>query len=104
MYISTSISLNLSISFRSSDLFLGLPYDIIFGALFLQTIANELKLCPRQLALNLADAHIYKNHKNQVLKYLNQPIYKLPKLTGDYNNYTLKNYKSGDYIKAKLVV
>lgn len=103
-FVRINYSLNLSISFRSSDLFLGLPYDIIFGALFLQTIADELKLWPHQLALNLADAHIYKNHKDQVLKYLDQPTHKLPKLTGDYNNYSLKNYKSGDYIKAKLVV
>ena len=96
--------LNLVISFRSSDLFLGLPYDIIFGTLLLYTIAKELSLIPDKLGINLADAHIYESHKDEVLEYIKSKIYNLPKLTGSYNDYKLLGYKHGEYIKADLVI
>ena len=95
--------LNLTIHFRSSDLFLGLPYDIIVGALFLITIAKECNLMPDVLGLNLADAHIYLNHIDAVNSYIDNNIFNLPKLKGDYNNYYLDNYKSNSYIKAELI-
>ena len=59
-FVRINNKLNMSINFRSSDLFLGLPYDIIFAALFLHTIANECNLEANILGLNIADAHIYK--------------------------------------------
>ena len=91
------------IHFRSSDLFLGLPYDIIVGALFLNTIANECNLDANQLGLNLADAHIYKTHSKQIKQYLDSEIYDLPNLQGKYENYNLKNYQHGKFIKADLI-
>jgi len=103
-FVRVKNKLNMIIFFRSSDLFLGLPYDIIFAALFLNTIAKEIKLVPNILGINIADAHIYESHKNQVIKYLNNSIYKLPSLEGEYNNYNLKNYISNNYIKADLVL
>ena len=96
--------LNMSINFRSSDLFLGLPYDIIFAALFLHTIANKCKLIPHKLGINIADAHIYECHKKNVKEYYNNVNYLLPKLIGNYNNYKLDNYKHNKYIKSKLVL
>jgi len=85
--------------FRSSDLFLGLPYDIIVGALMLIEIARKCNLEPSILGINLKDAHIYKSHKQAVLEYYKKPIYKLP----IYYDKNLKDYKSGEYIKAKLI-
>jgi thymidylate synthase len=96
--------LNMLINFRSSDLFLGLPYDIIFASLFLFTIANECNLQASNIGINIANAHIYENHENQVLEYYHKPIYVLPTLKGSYDNYKIKNYKSGELIKAKLVL
>ena len=95
--------LNMTMHFRSSDLFLGLPYDIIVGALFLKTIADECNLTPSILGLNLADAHIYESHTSQVIEYNKANIYKLPTLQGKYENYSLLNYKHNKFIKAELI-
>jgi len=103
-FVRINKKLNMSINFRSSDLFLGLPYDIIFAALFLYTIAKECNLQPLNIGINIANAHIYANHEKQVLQYYHKPIYSLPSLKGSYDNYKIENYKSGELIKAKLVL
>lgn len=103
-FVKTNNKLNLAIHFRSSDLFLGLPYDIIIGALFLYTIAKECNLTPKTLGLNLADAHIYKNHIEQINIYNKNKIYALPTLKGNYNNYYLDNYMCNKFIKTPLVL
>lgn len=102
-FVRINNKLNMTMAFRSSDLFLGLPYDIIVGALFLITISNKCNLQPHTLGINIADAHIYENHLNQVKKYCNNKMHPLPILFGDYNNYNIKNYISESFIKAKLV-
>lgn len=103
-FVRNNNKLNLVMHFRSSDLFLGLPYDIIFGALFLIEISKQCNLIPSQLGLNLADAHIYINHIEQVNLYLESNTYELPQLKGNYNNYYLDNYKSNKLIKAPLAI
>ena len=103
-FVRSNNKLNLVMHFRSSDLFLGLPYDIIFGTLFLIEISKQCNLIPSQLGLNLADAHIYKNHIEQVNLYLESDTYKLPQLKGNYNNYYLDDYKSNKLIKAPLAI
>ena len=102
-FVRVNNKLNMSMNFRSSDLFLGLPYDIIVGALFLITIAHKTNLIENTLGLNLNDAHIYKSHIEQTLQYCKNKTYELPILQGEYNNYTLLNYISNKYIKAELI-
>ena len=103
-FVRINNNLNMSINFRSSDLFLGLPYDIIFAALLLKTIADECNLKEHLLGINLADAHIYECHKDNIKEYYNNKNYILPKLKGNYKNYLLENYKHNKYIKSKLVL
>jgi thymidylate synthase len=103
-FVKIKNKLNMSINFRSSDLFLGLPYDIIFAALMLITISKECKLLPSELGINIADAHIYEVHKKNVIQYNKNKIFMLPELLGNYNNYHLKEYKHNEYIKAKLII
>ena len=102
-FVRVGDKLNMVMNFRSSDLFLGLPYDIVVGALFLTHIANECNLTPSTLGLNLADAHIYESHKDQVIEYFKSDMFDLPSLEGNYDNYTLNNYQSNKLIKAELV-
>ena len=102
-FVRSNNKLNLSVHFRSSDLFLGLPYDIIVAALFLHTIANKVNLIPYKLGLNLADGHIYLNHLKNVNIYLKNKSYPLPIFQGGYNNYTIKNYISEQYLKTPLI-
>ncbi len=94
--------LNVSIDFRSSDVFVGLPYDCIFAALLLIDVAKFTELTPALVKLNLNNAHIYVNNIQDVRTYLNNPIYKLP--TYDVFTNELLNYKSGPYIETKLNV
>jgi len=103
-FVRINNNLNMTMNFRSSDMFLGLPYDVIVGALFLIEIAKKCNLIPSKLGLNLADAHIYQSHESQVIKYNKLPIYTLPKLEGDYNTYNLLEYKCNEFIKAPLVL
>ena len=92
--------LNMIMHFRSSDLFLGLPYDIIVGALFLNKISKKTNLIANELSINLADAHIYETHLKQVNTYLNNKIYDLPVIKKN----KLINYKHNEYIKADIVI
>jgi thymidylate synthase len=96
--------LNMNITFRSSDMFLGLPYDIIFGALLLIDVAEFTELKVGELGVNISDAHIYVNHKEQVIEYLQSKIFELPKFNNKFKEPTnkIKDYKHGKYIKAKL--
>lgn len=96
--------LNMNITFRSSDLFLGLPYDIIFGALLLIDTAIFTELKVGELGINISDAHIYGNHLSQVAEYLTRPVFKLPVFSNKFKEVKNKliNYKHGDFIKAPL--
>ena len=100
IYNRVNDKLNLQVNFRSSDLFLGLPYDICVMALFLISMAKKLDLKPNILACNLTDAHIYDEHKNQVLEYYKRPNYTLP----EFKDGKLENYKHGELIKAELIL
>lgn len=102
-FVRVNNDLNMTMTFRSSDLFLGLPYDIIVGALFLITIAKECGLNFKLLGINISDAHIYQNHIEQVNKYCFNKTHSLPFLSGEYGSYLLNNYISEKYIKAELV-
>lgn len=94
--------LNLAITFRSSDVFLGLPYDIIFAALLLKDVAEFTELEPCMIKLNLDNVHLYVNNIQPARIYLNRPIYKLPSY--DDASHELVNYKHGEHIESILNV
>tara|TARA_R110002110_G_scaffold35565_2_gene119860 strand:+ start:339 stop:1088 length:750 start_codon:yes stop_codon:yes gene_type:complete len=98
-FVRTNNKLSMTMDFRSSDMFLGLPYDIIVGAMLLIEIAKRCNLEPAILGLNLKDAHIYVEHKKNVLEYYRNPMYSLP----TYKNKKLISYNSEKLIKTKLI-
>lgn len=57
---------DLRVDMRSVDLFLGLPFDIASYAVLQRLLAKELGLRSGYLTFQLGDAHIYKNHLEQV--------------------------------------
>ena len=66
---------------RSSDLFLGLPFNIASSALLLMIIAKCTGLKPEFLNISLGDAHVYEEHKNAVAEYLSRsPFFTFPQL------------------------
>lgn len=55
---------------RSSDVFLGLPFNIPSYALLIKFIARELGATTSRLCVTLGDYHIYENHLEQIQEQL----------------------------------
>lgn len=58
----TSDKLNCSVFLRSSDVFVGLPYDVMNYALLTDVFASTLGVKPGFLHVTLAHPHIYEPH------------------------------------------
>lgn len=54
--------LSMVVLMRSSDAIVGLPSDILFHALLLKLIAQDVKLQAGDLTFQIGDGHIYSNH------------------------------------------
>jgi thymidylate synthase len=63
---------------RSSDVYLGLPYNIAGYAIIIHVLANICGLQVGELIVNLGDAHIYKNHIQQSNEILERETLQLP--------------------------
>ena len=105
---------------RSSDLFLGLPFNIASSSLLLHLVAKLTNKKANYLHLSLGDCHIYENHYSSVeeqLSIFRQP-YKLPSLSISLPNdkgtkevlehltsecFTLDNYTSHSLIKSEMI-
>jgi thymidylate synthase len=100
---------------RSSDLFLGLPFNIASSSLLLMIIAKLTKLTPRYFNLSLGDVHIYSNHTDQVKEQIKRSPYTSPQIIlpdieiiEDIENLThadfeLFNYSFYPSIKAEMI-
>jgi thymidylate synthase len=80
IFNNTSKGLCCHMTLRSSDLFLGLPFNIASTALLTQIIAHILHLNVSEICLSICDAHIYEEHVEQVKKQIELEPYDLPKL------------------------
>jgi len=84
---------------RSSDLFLGLPYNIASYSLLTYMIAHITNMIPHTFIWTGGDCHIYKNHIEQVTELLSRDTYNLsdPKLyiTNTVNN--INDFKLSDF-------
>jgi len=100
---------------RSSDIFLGLPFNIASSSLFLMIIAKLTNLTPRYFNLTLGDAHIYEPHikclKEQITKrpYV-FPTIILPEITTlkdveklTYEDFKINNYLHHSQIKGEMI-
>ena len=65
---------------RSSDLLLGLPFNIASSALLLEIIGNVCGYTPRFMNLSIGDHHIYENHFKAVEEQLERIPFKFPTL------------------------
>ena len=95
-YVSNDGHLDLFCVNRSSDLFLGLPFNIASSALLLTIVAHLTNLKPRYFNLSLGDCHIYSNHYTQVEKQINRILFTFPKLEVSCGN-DLENIKCEEF-------
>jgi len=68
---------------RSCDLFLGVPFNMAQYAVLLHLVAQFTGLVPDELIHVLADAHIYRDHVDQVRQQLTREPYPSPRLALD---------------------
>jgi len=106
--------LNLQVTMRSNDLFLGHPFNAVGYALLTHMIASLCGLMPGELAFALANAHVYNNHFDAASIQLKRRTFGRPTITFtrdhteiddfDESSIELGDYVCGDAIKAPMVV
>ncbi|MGD1524000.1 thymidylate synthase [Vibrio harveyi] len=110
----TDNKLNLMLTLRSNDLFLGHPFNVAQAALWVHILAQQCDLDVGDLVISIGDAHIYNNHTSQVKEQLSRTPSDLPRLKlkrkpssiYDYqlDDFELIGYKPQPAIKAPVAV
>jgi thymidylate synthase len=72
--------LSCHLTLRSSDLFLGLPFNIASTALLTHIFAHVLHIPANEITLSICDAHIYEEHTTQVTKQITSDSFDFPKV------------------------
>ena len=112
-YVHTDGTLDLQLYQRSSDMFLGLPFNIAQYALLQRIIADITGYRAGKLHITIGDAHIYSNHFEQVQEQLarvpkSAPTLMMDELVGlDYISpeaFRLIGYGPHPTIKAPVAV
>lgn len=99
---------------RSSDSFLGLPYNTASLALLTTMLAQQCDLEPGEIIICTGDSHIYSNHLEQVREQLSRSPTTLPRLeilrrpasVYDYRfeDFRLSGYHPQPHIAAPVAV
>jgi thymidylate synthase len=99
---------------RSADIFLGVPFNIASYALLTMMMAQVTGLKPGEFVHTFGDAHIYKNHLEQVKTQLIRqprtlPVMRLNPAIHDivgfgFEDFTLEQYDPHPHIKGAISV
>ena len=81
---------------RSSDLFLGLPFNIASTSILVMLIAILTNKKARNITIALGDCHIYDTHYTAVKEQISRLQYSLPVLNINNNPTSLKNIQDMD--------
>lgn len=99
---------------RSSDHFLGNPYNIFSYALFTHMVAQQCDLAVGEFIWTGGDCHLYLNHLEQAKLQLTRCPYPLPQLritrkppdifSYQYADFEILNYQAHPHIKAPIAI
>lgn len=102
---------------RSSDLFLGVPFNIASSSLLLSVISKLTGKIPRFLHLTMGDTHIYEQHLSVMQEQIMRQPYTFPELkikkslsnlsdidSLSPDDFEFINYRSQPALKAEMVV
>jgi thymidylate synthase len=78
-YVANGV-LSAQLLIRSSDSFLGLPYNTASLAVLTMMLAQQCELTPGEIIICTGDSHIYSNHLEQVNEQLGREPQALPQL------------------------
>jgi thymidylate synthase len=105
--------LNLILTQRSADVFLGLPYNIVSASLLLLIIAKEVDMIPYNMTHNIGNMHIYESHINAVKTQIKRDPFKFPyisiiskkkDLKYEFKDIKIHNYNHHSKITADMAV
>jgi len=90
---------------RSADLGLGIPFNIASYALLTHMIAHITNIEPRELIMQLGDAHVYLDHVDALGIQLKREPRPFPKLTwkrdaatiGDIDGFVYEDFEIAGY-------
>lgn len=82
---------------RSSDMFLGLPYNTASLACLTHMLAQQCDLDVGEIVITLSDAHIYSNHMEQVQTQLTREPRALPTLQFKRKPASIYDYNFEDF-------
>lgn len=82
---------------RSSDSFLGLPYNIASLALLTHMLAQQCDLMPHEIVVSIGDLHAYANHIEQIKLQLTRSPKKLPQLKINRKPESIYDYRFEDF-------
>lgn len=99
---------------RSADLFLGVPFNVASYALLTMMVAQVCGLKPGEFVHSFGDAHIYRNHIEQVKTQLARDIRPRPRMMLNpaktdvfsfvYEDFTLSDYDPHPAISAPIAI
>ena len=106
--------LNCQMYQRSSDAFLGLPFNIASTALLVHLIAHETGLIPNKMRMVLGDVHLYESHLSVAKKQIDRPPLGFPTIRIErekdglwdvqFEQIHLENYKHHAPLRAEMNV
>ncbi len=112
-YVANGV-LSAQLLIRSSDSFLGLPYNTASLAILTMMLAQQCDLKPGEIIICTGDSHIYSNHLEQVREQLTREPRQLPRLEilrkpasiYDYRfeDFALEDYHPYAHIPAPVAV